>query len=216
MLDFTTDDFANIIKRYIDYIIIYGLLLLGLIKAYANKKFQKLFSVLLLLKNKKKIQNHEFFTLSFSLYEEESFNNITSVGKKLIVQDVARIEFKYLKFTVANVLKFIYDNKFTDYYYLHSVIETELKEYRDLRNSQLRKKFDSKFVELYIQNTEIYYQYILAYFKTLMKEKSVYQLIVRMLDIYFAFLVTYKQTIPYKINKMNGSLSGITYRGHNL
>ncbi len=216
MLDIIPDYFITFLTRYIEYIIVSIIVLFTLLKIYANKKFQKIFSVLLLIRNKNKIKNHEFFTLSFSLYEEESFNNITSVGKKLIVQDVARIEFKYLKFTVANVLKFIYSHKFTDHYYLHSIIETELKEYRDLRNSQLRKKFDSKFVELYIQNTEVYYQYILAYFKTLMKEKSVYQLILRMLDMYFAFLVTYKQTIPYKINKMNGSLAGITYRGHSL
>jgi hypothetical protein len=216
MFSYTESEFLIFVKRYFEYIFGFGILLLAIAKMYLNKSFNRILSVLLLIINKKKIENHEFFKLSFSLYEDESFSNIISIGKKLLIQDVARIEFKYLKFTVINTLKFIYANKFTNTYILHSVIETELKEYRDLRNTKLRKKFPAKFVELYIQTTDIYYHYINSYFKAMLKERSIYQLILRMLDIYFAFLVTYKQTIPYRVNRMNGQLSGIIYKGYEL
>lgn len=216
MFHYTESELLIFIKRYFEYFIGYGLLALAIAKFYSNKFFNKVISVFLLLLNKKKIHNHEFFKLSFSMYEDESFSNIVSIGKKLLIQDVARIEFKYLKFTVVNVIKFLYSNKLTNIYVLHSVIETELKEYKDLRSGKLRKSFDPVFVELYIQTTEIYYQYINSYFKAMVKERSVYQLTLRMLDIYFAYLVTYKQTIPYMINKMNGKLSGIKYRGYDL
>lgn len=216
MFTYTESEFLLFIKRYFEYIFGFGVLVLVIAKLYLNKSFNRILSIILLIINKKKIENHEFFKLSFSMYEDEAFSNIISIGKKLLIQDVARIEFKYLKFTVINTLKFIYANKFTNTYILHSVIETELKEYKELRNDKLRKKFPIKFVELYIQATEIYYQYIYSYFKAMLKEKSIYQLILRMLDIYFAFLVTYKQTIPLKVNRMNGQLSGIIYKGYEL
>jgi DNA-dependent RNA polymerase auxiliary subunit epsilon len=195
--------------EWVVFFIFFGIGILSYVKGYFLKNYFGLISFIKLnrKKNQNELLNHEFFKLTYTIENKEEISYSLPEEVKNIAIDVIKTELRYVKMLLkANINYLILGkNDYSVEEFCERII-IELNDERDLFRNILRKKgYDTEFVKDISDETFIYYKFAFKGILLAKKELSLYNAIMRILDIFLITFVTYKTTILKKIKRAYGN-----------
>ncbi len=161
-------------------------------------------------------------------------NNILCKGRQELIISATSYDSFFTKIFFHQIYKFIFKNSFFGFFFNNlknlnpeSLSTFVMKEHRELRKNLpdlLRKKFSlhmnnedfNKFIEVYMEVTEIFYLMFQENLKILQTRKNLYAVFFEILDYYQIILQAYSLTISRKIQRANGRLKGIKFKGYEV
>lgn len=194
----------------------------------------RIYAYIKILLNRNRFKHHEVFYKIEHLRNVDFLNSIDDDCKRQIFSDANELELKQLKIVLKIILRYIVRDTFKNCFKDNidskrfnntSIIKYVINEHSTQRKNLfdiLRIKFKSnmteddfnKFIKIYYEITEEYFLIVYIFLGHLLNKKNFYRNIWLIFDQYFYMLSIYEITLPNKINRINGNMQGLKYKGY--
>ena len=205
------------------------------IKTYTFVSSMKIFIGLKLYFKKNNFRNHPLFTdLKFFKANYDYANNIKDKCRYELIVFSTSVDMSFSRIFFLSIFKYIYKENFYQFFihYIFNVNAKKLTNYLILEHKDFRKNLPeilrdrmtkymsvedfNKFIEVYLEQTEVFFLFFQESLKNLSQKHNTYSVLWDVLDIYESIVKTYSLTIARKIMNANGRLNGIKFKGYTV
>lgn len=226
--------YKSFLKGFIDFLL-YGGGIVAIIQSFLFLESMRIYTMFKLFIYRERLYKHPLLTRLENLrYSLDTFNTIEDEGKKELALSTFQIEMTQNYLLVKRILRYILKGSrkefLKDSFFILNkqiIISHIIKEIDSLRinmshffRARLRHDISpedlNRFLKIYYETTEVFHTLIIADLEKLYHEKNLYGIIWNILNRMDTYIYTYSQTIPSRMIRANGRLSGIKIKGYTV